>query len=197
MLKELCADERSECVKVVGVATDDPTQPFTHPNVRLWKYSHGRDDELLVTRFAERHSISLWTGRVKSPEFFELFTQRWTPELCLMAVFGQKIPREVFSFPELGFYNFHHSDLTWPSYPGPDPIAGMLRDGKTEVVLTMHQVSDVIDGGRFVARSKRFPLPAGVNAIQLHRLTWPQMARLFEHRSNGCLECEREEPAAA
>jgi hypothetical protein len=51
----------------------------------------------------------------------------------------------------------------------------MVRDGKTHLVLTLHEVSDVIDGGRFVARSHRVPIPPGVNPIQMHRITWPQM----------------------
>jgi methionyl-tRNA formyltransferase len=129
----------------------------------------------MVPRFAAAMEIPLWTGRVKSSEFLELFTEDWAPDLCLMATFGQKIPPAIFTVPELGFFNFHHSDVTWPSYPGPDPIAGMQKDGKTEVVLTLHEVTDVIDGGRFVARSQRVPLPPEVNAIQLHRITWPQM----------------------
>ena len=38
----------------------------------------------------------------------------------------------------------------------------------------MHTVTDVIDGGEFVARSHRVAIPEGVNAIQMHRITWPQ-----------------------
>jgi hypothetical protein len=28
-----------------------------------------------------------------------------------MATFGQLIPRQIFTVPRLGFYNFHHSDV--------------------------------------------------------------------------------------
>jgi methionyl-tRNA formyltransferase len=82
----------------------------------------------------------------------------------------------------LGFFNFHHSGETWPSYPGPDPIAAMVRDGRTRLVLTMHEVSDVIDGGRFVARSHRVPIPPGANAIQMYRICSPQMGGFFRQQ---------------
>ena len=67
VLKELLRGRLADRTTVVGVATDDPTQSFTHPHVRLWKYPHTRDDELLVPRFAQAHELPVYTGRVKSP----------------------------------------------------------------------------------------------------------------------------------
>ncbi len=104
-----------------------------------------------------------------------MFVEDWAPDLCLMATFGQMIPQRIFTVPRLGFYNFHHSDTFWPSYPGPDPIGDMLRDGKTHVVITMHEVSAVLDGGRFVAHSPPVPLPKDGNGAIVHRMTWPRM----------------------
>ena len=78
------------------------------------------------------------------------------------------------------------SGVTWPSYPGPDPIAAMVRDGRTHLVLTIHKVSDVIDGGAFVARSHPVPIPEGVNAVGMHRITWPQMGP-FIRREVGAM----------
>ena len=190
VLKELLFGELARRITVTGVATDDPTQPFTHPHLRLWKHPHTRDDELLVPRFAEANGLPVYTGRVKSPEFNQIFLNEWRPELCLMATFGQKIPGPIFSHPRLGFFNFHHSGETWPSYPGPDPIAAMVRDGKSHLVLTIHAVTDVIDGGEFVARSHRVAIPEGVNAIAMHRITWPQMGPFIQRSVHGMLEAE-------
>jgi methionyl-tRNA formyltransferase len=192
VLRELLSGKLADRIHVVGVATDDPTQPFTHPHLRLWKYPHMRDDELLVPKFAQAQGLPVYTSRVKTPEFNQIFLNEWRPELCLMATFGQKIPGTIFGHPRLGFFNFHHSGETWPSYPGPDPIAAMVRDGKTHLVLTIHVVTDVIDGGAFVARSHRVAIPEGVNAIRMHRITWPQMGRFIRQAVNAMLDARRD-----
>ena len=186
LFKELLSGELADRVTVTGVATDDPNQPFTHANVRLWKYAHTRDDELLVPRFAAQHGLPVFIGRVKTPEFYQMFLDDWQPQLCLMSTFGQKIPTALINYPALGFYNFHHSADTWPSYPGPDPIAAMIRDGRKHLVLTIHKVNDVIDGGEFVARSHRVPIPEGINAVAMHRISWPQMGP-FIRREVGAM----------
>lgn len=175
VLSELLEPPLVELVTVTGVATDDPKQPFTHADVRLWKYPHTEAEEQLVPLLARENDLPVYTGRVKTPEFERIFAQEWKADLCLMATFGQLIPRRIFELPRLGFYNFHHSDEVWPSYPGPDPIAGMLRDGKTHVVITMHEVTEVLDGGAAFARSHKVPLPPTANAVNVHRHTWPQM----------------------
>lgn len=175
VLKELLSGGLADRVTVVGIATDDPAQPFTNAKARLWKYPHTLEDEWLVRKFAAEDDLPLFTGNVKSPDFCATLENEWQPELCLMATFGQKIPNRIIELPRLGFFNFHHSGPAWPSYPGPDPIAAMQRDGRKNLVLTMHRVTDVIDGGEFVARSHRVAIPEGVNAIEMHRITWPQM----------------------
>ena len=197
VLRELLLGPLANRAIVVGVATDDPTQAFTHPNVRLWKYPHDREDELLVPRFAGEHSLPVFSGRVKTSEFFRLFLDDWQPELCLMATFGQKIPSALIDYPPLGFYNFHHSGDTWPSYPGPDPIAAMVRDGRTDLVLTIHKVTDVIDGGEFVARSHPVGIPEGINAVGMHRITWPQMGPFIRRAVSSMIEAAKAMPATA
>jgi len=188
VLCELLFGELADRVTVVGVATDDPTQPFTNAKVRLWKYPHTLDDETLVRRFATSQRLPIFTGRAKSPEFHELLINDWKPDLCLMATYGQKIPSHIIQVPRLGFFNFHHSGPIWPSYPGPDPIAEMVRAGRKDLVLTMHKVSDVIDDGEFVARSQPVVIPAGVNAIDMHRLTWPKMHGFIRKAVNDLLD---------
>ena len=197
VLNELLFGPLAERVQVVGVASDDPTQAFTHASVRLWHYPHERDDEVKVPRFARAHGLPVFTGRVKTPEFFEMFLDEWQPQLCLMATFGQKIPSALINYPALGFYNFHHSGQFWPSYPGPDPIAAMVRDGRKDLVLTIHKVSDVIDGGAFVARSHPVAIPEGINAVGMHRLTWPQMGPFIRREVGAMLDAARTLPASA
>jgi methionyl-tRNA formyltransferase len=197
VLSELIFGELSNRVQVVGIATDDPTQPYTNAKVRLWRHPHTTEDETLVRRFAASLDIPVFTGRVKSPEFHELMTQDWKPDLCLMATFGQKIPKHIIEVPRLGFFNFHHSGPTWPSYPGPDPIGDMQRDGLSHLVLTMHHVNEMIDDGEFFARSHPVAIPPGINAIEMHRISWPQMGAFIRDAVEGILapsEITHDEP---
>ena len=188
VLSELIFGEISSRVQVVGIATDDPTQPYTNAKVRLWRHSHTPEDETLARRFAASLDIPVFTGRVKSPEFHELMTQDWKPDLCLMATFGQKIPKHVIELPRMGFFNFHHSGPTWPSYPGPDPIGDMQRDGLSHLVLTMHRVNELIDDGEFFARSHPVAIPPGINALEMHRITWPQMGGFIRNAVEKILD---------
>lgn len=174
LLNYLNSEELKPLIHVVGVATDDPRKAFTHPEVRLWRFAHSWNEEFLVRDAAADLGLPVYTGSVQDLRFQHIFQSDWNPELCLMATFGQKIPKRMHRYPRIGFYNFHHSDTNWPSYPGPNPIEEMIRDGKSHLVLTMHEVSDAIDGGRFVARSKQIRIPDRVNAIQMHQLTWSQ-----------------------
>ncbi len=64
----------------------------------------------------------------------------------------------------------------------------MVRDGRKDLVLTIHEVTSVIDGGAFVARSHRVPISEGVNAIQMHRITWPQMGSFIQREVGAILE---------
>jgi methionyl-tRNA formyltransferase len=161
----------------------------------LWKYPHDREDEEVAPRFAQEHGLPVFTGRVQTPEFFQMFIDEWQPELCLMATFGQKIPNPLINYPSLGFYNFHHSADTWPSYPGPDPIAAMVRDGRKHLVLTIHKVTDVIDGGEFVARSHPVGIPECINAIGMHRITWPQMGPFIRGEVGAMIDATNTTPA--
>jgi len=63
----------------------------------------------------------------------------------------------------------------------------MVRDGRKHLVLTIHRVTDVIDGGEFVARSHPVAIPEGINAIGMHRITWPQMGPFIRHAVGAML----------
>ena len=190
VLRELIFDEISSRVQVVGIVTDDPTQPHTNSKVRLWRHPHTQNDETMVRRFAASLDIPVFTGRVKSPEFQNLMTQHWKPDLCLMATFGQKIPKHIIEVSRLGFFNFHHSGPSWPSYPGPDPIGDMQRDGLSHLVLTLHRVNEKIDDGEFFARSHPVAIPPGINAIEMHRITWPQMGGFIRSAVERILDAD-------
>jgi methionyl-tRNA formyltransferase len=175
VISELLKSPLADLVEIVGIATDDVSQTFTNSKVRLWRLPHTIEEELMVPRLAAKNNFPVFSGRVKSAKFAELFTQSWKPDLCLMATFGQMIPPNIFEVPRLGFFNFHHSDITWPSFPGPDPIGDMVRAGKTHICITMHAVNALIDDGAAYARSHQVALPPEADSVKVHRITWLEM----------------------
>ena len=55
---------------------------------------------------------------------------------------------------------------------------GPPTDNGSSLPVDAHaqQITGVIDGGEFVARSRRIPIPDSADLVAMHRITWPQMA---------------------
>jgi len=180
VLQTLLGGTLASRVQVVGVATDDPAQPFVSPHKRVWQYPHERHEELMVRECAEAAGIDVYLGRVKTPVFYEMYEQVWRPDLCIMATFGQRIDHRLHQFPRLGFFNLHPCiEDAWPSrYVGGNPFDALRRDGHRHAVLAFHHVDDGFDTGALVAYSERVDLPDGASVVDLHRLTAPVAAAL-------------------
>ena len=180
VLKALLQGELASRVEVVGVATDDPAQPFVSPHKRVWQYPHERHEELMVRQCAEAAGIDVYQGRVKTPDFYAVYESSWRPDLCIMATFGQRIDSRLHQFPRLGFFNIHPCiDDAWPSkYVGGNPFDALRRDGHRHAVLALHHVDDGFDTGALVAYSERVALPEDAGVVDLHRLTAPVAAAL-------------------
>jgi methionyl-tRNA formyltransferase len=167
-------------IKVVGVATDDPTKGWTSPSKRLWRYPHPEADEKLVADTAERLGVAVWRGRINTPEFMELFYTQWRPDLCYMGVFGQRIPEYIWSLPSLGFYNLHPcGGLNWPSQGGTSPIEELISLGQLQGSIAMHTIDNEFDKGELVAFSDFFPLTPQDNTLSVAKATSPLAASLI------------------
>jgi len=82
------------------------------------------------------------------------------PDLVLMMGFTYRIPKALFNFPPLGFYNVHFSLL--PAYQGPDPIFWQLKNGETLGGITIHRVNSDFDSGEIVLQQE-IPFIRGEN----------------------------------
>lgn len=190
VLQALLQGELASRVEVVGVATDDPAQPFVSPHKRVWQYPHERHEELMVRQCAEAAGIDVYLGRVKTPGFYELYEGNWRPDLCIMATFGQRIDARLHQFPRLGFFNIHPCiEDAWPSkYVGGNPFDALRRDGHRHAVLALHHVDDGFDTGALVAYSERVPLPEEAGVVDLHRLTAPVAAALVTRELGALID---------
>lgn len=202
VLKELLSGPLSANLIVVGVATDDPTQNFVSPQKRLWQYPHTTQEEEMVKNLARLSGIDTYSGRVKTPEFYNIMESKWQPDLCVTATFGQKIDSRLFNAPPLGFYNFHPCiDDAWPSrYAGCNPFQALIDDHREYAVLAMHRVNECFDSGELIAYSEKIYIPDHVDVIDLHKITSPiagkfaarEVARIIERNATSANELSQE-----
>jgi hypothetical protein len=54
----------------------------------------------------------------------------------------------------------------------------------------MHLVSELIDEGKFFAHSHPVAIPPGINAIEMYRITWPQMGGFIRNAVQDILETD-------
>lgn len=179
LLDALLHGAHSHRFEVVGVATDDVTQPFVSRQRRVWQYPHEVWEETMVEHLALRKGLPVHKGRVKTPDFYRVMEEDWCPDICVAATFGQRIDARLFKLPPLGFFNVHPCiEGAWPSpYAGPNPFQALINDGHDHTAAALHRVDDGFDTGELIAMSPRIAIPPGVNVVDMHKLSSPLVAR--------------------
>lgn len=188
VLNELLSGPLKDRLQVVGVVTDDPDQSFISRDKRVWQYPYTPEEARLVRRLAISHGINVVEDRVKHPKFRNVF-HTWSPDLCVMATFGQLIDPVLFDYPSVGFFNLHPYDGgRWPSiYAGGNPFQAMIADGLTSCVIGMHHVDATFDTGALVAKSERIAIPPGISVPDMHKISSPFAALLVRQTIEGVL----------
>jgi len=82
--------------------------------------------------------------KVRTPDFLETF-RRLTPDLVIVAAFGQILPGEIISGPREGCINIHPSLL--PKYRGAAPINWALIRGEEKTGVTIMRMDKGVDSG--------------------------------------------------
>jgi methionyl-tRNA formyltransferase len=179
VLDELLNGPLSGRFQVVGLATDDPAQPFVSRDKRVWQYEHRAQEQTMVAALAREHGVPVYDGRVKVDSFRRTFANEWSPDLCIAATFGQRIDEPLFGFPPLGFFNLHPCiEGEWPSaYAGPNPFQALIADGRRHTRVALHRVDAGFDTGELIALSPRVAIPPGATVVDMHKLTSPLAAR--------------------
>ena len=71
-------------------------------------------------------------------------------EAAFVFNFPMLIPKEVYTVPALGCFNFHNSLL--PEYRGKDPIFWQIKDQVSMTGISVHQVNEIINSGRILVQ---------------------------------------------
>ncbi len=117
-----------------------------------------------VTGRARELGLSLLQpARVRAPEAVDAL-RAVSPDLAILADYGQLIPAALLELPPRGFLNLHPSAL--PRHRGAAPIAATILAGDTASAVTLIVVSEEMDAGPIVA-IEPLAVRAGDTAITL------------------------------
>ena len=165
-------------IRLVGIATDDPRNNCVSPQRRIWRLANPSDYDM-IPQIAAQNNVPVWTGIVKGDDFFQEFSERWKPDVCYMATFGQLVPARIFDRSRLGFFNFHPAvDREWPSYAGGDPFGRMIAAKEPHCSVAMHEIDETFDNGKLVAFSPPVPIGPSDTVLSMYKRTSPPTAEL-------------------
>jgi methionyl-tRNA formyltransferase len=92
--------------------------------------------------------------RVREPAFIEKL-RSMTPDIIVVAAYGQILPREILSLPKYGCVNIHASLL--PLYRGAAPINWAIVRGEAQTGITIMQMDEGMDTGAILLQ-ERIPI---------------------------------------
>jgi methionyl-tRNA formyltransferase len=102
--------------------------------------------------------------KVRHPEFLETF-RKLSPDLVVVAAFGQILPGEIIHGPRCGCINIHPSLL--PKYRGAAPINRALMAGEEKTGVTIMQMDEGVDSGAILLQEET-PIGPEENFGELH-----------------------------
>ncbi|MFI6075819.1 methionyl-tRNA formyltransferase [Actinoplanes sp. NPDC051343] len=86
-------------------------------------------------------------------------------DLLIVYGFNWKLPAAVLNVPRFGVVNVHTSLL--PRYRGPAPVLWAIRNGDSEVGLTIHRMDERFDAGPILTQRGGIPLDEDVTPQRL------------------------------
>ena len=102
--------------------------------------------------FAEKYGLPIvQPERLKNKEFVDYFSGI-SPDLAVVAAFGQILPREILEIPKMGCINVHPSLL--PKYRGAAPINWALIRGEVKTGVTIMLMDEGMDTGDILTQEE-------------------------------------------
>jgi len=89
--------------------------------------------------------------KVKDPSFLDAF-HALSPDMVVVAAFGQILPKSIIEFPPMGCLNIHPSLL--PKYRGAAPINWTIIRGETVTGVTIIYMDEGMDSGDILLQEK-------------------------------------------
>jgi methionyl-tRNA formyltransferase len=105
-----------------------------------------------IKELAIKHNLKIMQPeKVKDPDFINCF-QVLSPDLAIVAAYGQIFSKSLLELPPNGFINVHSSYL--PFYRGTAPINQAIINGEKETGVTIMLVDEAMDTGDIILQEK-------------------------------------------
>ncbi|MCI8465321.1 MAG: methionyl-tRNA formyltransferase [Lachnospiraceae bacterium] len=105
-----------------------------------------------VKKAALNRGISVFQPeRIRKNEEFLATLEKISPDVIVVAAFGQLLPEAVLRLPKYGCINIHASLL--PKYRGAAPIQWTIIDGETETGITTMYMEEGLDTGDMLLKT--------------------------------------------
>lgn len=105
-----------------------------------------------VKECAVKHDIPvLQPAKIRMPEAMAELAG-YEADICVVAAFGQILPKQILEMPKYGCVNIHASLL--PKYRGAAPINQCIIDGQEETGVTIQQMNTGVDTGDILTQKK-------------------------------------------
>lgn len=105
-----------------------------------------------VKELALKYHLPLYQPvKVRDPQFIEV-VRDLSPEVIVVAAFGQLLPKELLDIPAKGCINVHASLL--PKYRGAAPIQYAIINGEEETGVTIQYMDVKLDTGDIILQEK-------------------------------------------
>ncbi len=151
-----------------------------------------------VRAAAESHGIPVTTpARAGAPEEIEKL-QALSPDLLLLAAYGQILSPELLRVPRIGALNLHFSLL--PRHRGASPIQAAILAGDEETGVTTMWMTEKLDEGPIFAALRTRILPdedAGSLADRLSELGARCLSETLDRIGRGEMVREAQDPSRA
>jgi methionyl-tRNA formyltransferase len=151
-------------IPLIITQPDRPTgrkQTLTPPPIKLWAQKNN-------IQVSQPEKISDVKSNIK-----EL-----TPDILLVAAYGQIIPAEILNIAKMGSVNIHGSVL--PKYRGPTPIQTAILNNDKDTGITLLKMDEKIDHGPIIT-AVHIPIRENENFITLY-------SRLAELSADLCIK---------
>ncbi|MBC7812362.1 MAG: methionyl-tRNA formyltransferase [Burkholderiales bacterium] len=103
--------------------------------------------------------------KLRKPEAIEELRQLGTPDVYIVAAFGQILPQSVLDIPPHGSVNVHASLL--PRWRGAAPIQAVIRAGDAQTGITIMQMDAGLDTGPMLSQ-RAIPIAPDETSQSLH-----------------------------